>query len=73
MGMIGERRGKGCEGTCIKDSWTKPNGRRLEGGRWVLVGWERVEGGKWGQLYMNNNKKNKLKIKGFGTTVIERQ
>ena len=25
---------KGCQGTCIKDPWTKPKGSRVEGGRW---------------------------------------
>ena len=32
----GEKRGKCCQGTFIKDTWTKPKGVRIEGGRW---GW----------------------------------
>ena len=27
-------RGKGCQGTCIKDPWTKPKLGRIEGGKW---------------------------------------
>ena len=49
--------GKGHQGTCIKDPWTKPKGVGLRvGGR---DGWgrEEVDGGKWRQLYFNNNKK----------------
>ena len=30
--------GKGCQGTCIKDTWTKPKGDRIEGGRWGWLG-----------------------------------
>ena len=26
-------KGKGHQGTCIKDTWTKPKGGRVEGGR----------------------------------------
>ena len=26
-------RGKGCQGTCIKDIWTKPKEGRIKGGR----------------------------------------
>ena len=44
-------------GTCIKDTWTKPKGGRIEGGRWGWVGWEGVVGRKWRQLYSNNNEK----------------
>ena len=52
--------GKGGEssGTCIKDTWTKPKGGRVKGGGWGCVG--RVQG-KWRQLYVNNNKKRKIK------------
>ena len=33
-GLTGERkRGKGRQGTCIKDLWTKPKVGRIEGGR----------------------------------------
>ena len=37
-GNNGWKRGKGCQGTCIKDTWTKPKGDRKEGGRWEWVG-----------------------------------
>ena len=30
----GGKKGKGHQGTCIKDSWTKPKWGRSEGGRW---------------------------------------
>ena len=30
--------GKGHQGTCIKDPWTKPKEGRIEGGRWGWVG-----------------------------------
>ena len=29
------KKGKGHQGTCIKDPWTKPKRGRIEGGRWV--------------------------------------
>ena len=58
---MGRKGGKGHQGTCRKDTWTKPKGGRIEGGRWGWVGWEGVVGRKWRQLYLNNNKKvNKL-------------
>ena len=37
---MGEK-GKGHQGTCIKDTWTKPNEGRIEDGRWD--GWGRGE------------------------------
>ena len=54
-GDNGGKKGKDCQGTCIKDPWTKPKGGRIEGGRWGWVGL----GGKWRQLYLNNNIKKK--------------
>ena len=27
------KKGKGHQGTCMKDPWTKPKGGRIEGGR----------------------------------------
>ena len=33
---IGRKKEKGDQGTCIKDTWTKPTGGRIEDGRW---GW----------------------------------
>ena len=32
-------KGKGFSGTCIKDTWTKSKGGRIEGGRWGWQGW----------------------------------
>ena len=59
---MGENReGKVHQGTCIKDTWTKPKGvgSRL-GGR---MGGAGVHGGvkmeKWKQLYLNNNKEER--------------
>ena len=52
-GDNGGKKGKCCQGTCIKYPWTKPKGGRIEGGR------AKVEAGKWRQLYLNNNKKRK--------------
>ena len=51
-------KGKGHQGTCKKDPWTKTTegvGSRVGGGGWVGKG--RVMGEKWGQLKLNNNKK----------------
>ena len=53
----GGKKGKGCQGMCIKDTWAKPKGGRTEGGRWGWVGQGKVVAGKWRQLYLNNNKK----------------
>ena len=60
----GGKKGKDCQGTCIKDPWTKPKVGRIEGGRWGWVGQGKVEAGKWRQLYLNNNlpKKKKKKL-----------
>ena len=44
-GDNGRKKGKGHQGTCIKDPWTKPKGGRIEGGRWGWVGLGRVVGG----------------------------
>ena len=50
-GDNGEKKGKGCPGTCIKDSREKTTGRgRIEFGGWGWVGRGKVVGGKWGQL-----------------------
>ena len=53
----GGKRGKNCQGTCIKNPWTKPKGVRIEGGRWGWVG------RKWRHLYLNNSKKNSQRKK----------
>ena len=48
--MRGDNGGKGgrsCQGTCTKDTWKKPNGGRIEGGRWGWMGWRGVVGGKY--------------------------
>ena len=31
-GNYGEKRGKGCQGTCIMDTWRKPKGGRIRVG-----------------------------------------
>ena len=42
---MGGKKGKGHQGTCIKDPWTKPKWGRIEGGRWeVEVGGVEVGG-----------------------------
>ena len=33
VGDNGGKKGKGCQGTCIKDPWTKTTGGRTECGR----------------------------------------
>ena len=37
---LGGGKGKGHQGKCLKDTWTKPKRDRTEGGRW---GWD----GEW--------------------------
>ena len=32
-GDNGEKKGEGSQGACMKDSWTKSKGNRIEGGR----------------------------------------
>ena len=56
---------EGWKGACLKDTWTKPKGGRIEDGRRGWVQQRGVVGGKWRQLYLNNNKKEK---KGFKQT-----
>ena len=56
----GGKRGKNCQGTCIKNPWTKPKWGRIEGGLWGGLGWGGVVGEKWRQLYLNFNKKKFL-------------
>ena len=53
------QRGKCCQGRCIRDTWTKPKGGRIKGGRWRSLGCGGVVGWKWRQVYLNNNKKNR--------------
>ena len=45
-GEMGDDNGgrMGCQGTCIKDTWTKPKGDRIKGGRWGWLGWGGVVG-----------------------------
>ena len=59
----GGKKGKGCQGTCTKDTWTKPKAGRIEGGKWGWLGSGRVVRRKWRQQYLNNNKKIKVYIK----------
>ena len=59
----GIKKGKRCQGVCIKDTWTKPKWGRIEGGRRGYVGWGGVIGGKWRQLYLNNKNSESKKLK----------
>ena len=45
-GDNGGKRRKGHQGPCIKDTWTKPKGGRIEGGRWGWVVRGKVVAGK---------------------------
>ena len=56
-GDNGGKSRKGHQGTCIKDTWTKPKVGRIKGGRWGSLGWMGVMGGKWRKLYLNDNKR----------------
>ena len=47
--------GTGCQGTCIKDTWTKPKGVALKVGGGDDWGGEGMVWEKWRQLYLNNN------------------
>ena len=38
-GDNGGKKGKGHQGTCIKDTWTKPKRGKIEGGKWGGLGW----------------------------------
>ena len=33
-----DNRGGGFSGTCMKDTWTKPKGGRIKGGKWGWLG-----------------------------------
>ena len=57
MGNNRGKKGKGHQGTCIKDPWTKPKRERIEGGKWGWVGCGEMVVGKWRKLYFNINKK----------------
>ena len=58
---MGERR-EGLSGNPYKGPMAKDNRGRIEGrGWWVGVGQGKVMVGKWRQLYLNNNKKIKIK------------
>ena len=41
----------------MKDTWAKPKGGRIKGGKWGGPGLGAVVGGKGRQLYLNNNRK----------------
>ena len=41
---MGGGKWEGCQGTCIKDTWTKPKGVRIKGGRWRWLAWGGGEG-----------------------------
>ena len=41
----GRKKGKDDQGTCINDTWTKPKGDRIKGGRWEWV-WQAGRSGE---------------------------
>ena len=47
-----EGKGERFSRTTVKETWTKPRGGGIRGGRWVWLGW----GEKGKKLYLNNNK-----------------
>ena len=51
---MGDKRGRVFR-NMIKDTWTKPKGIRISGGKWGWLGLGEWWGGKWRQLYLNNN------------------
>ena len=59
---MGGGKRKVCQGICIKDTWTKPKRRSIEGGRWGCLGCGGVVRRKWRQLYLDINKKMKKKL-----------
>lgn len=58
-GDYGERKGKGCQVTCLKDTWPKPKQGTIQGGKWGWVEREGVVRGKWRQQYLRNNENTK--------------
>ena len=58
-GITGGKKGKGFQGPCIKDPWTKQRGQGLGVGGGVGQG--EVVAGEWRQLYLNNNKEKEFK------------
>ena len=58
-GLNGGKKWKGHQGTCLKDTRTKPKGVGSRAGGGDSWGRGGVVGGKWRQLYLNNNKKKK--------------
>ena len=46
-GNFGGIRQKRCQGTCIKDTWTKPRWGRIKGGKLGWLGLGSMVGGKW--------------------------
>ena len=58
--------------TCIKNTWIKPKGGRIKGGRWGWLGWGGMVGGKWRQLCLNNNRtiKKKKKKKNYKSLLL---
>ena len=58
MDNSGEK-GKGHQGTCIKNAWTKPEAGRIEGGRW---GWGRVRGGEMETTVLEQKLKKNINV-----------
>ena len=55
---------EGFSGTCIKDTWTKPNGGRTKGGKWGWLWWG--EGVVGRRVFRNYYKGHMDKTKGEG-------
>ena len=57
------KREKGCQGTCIKDTWTKVKAGRMEGRRWGWQVWVWSGRGKMETTALGQQFKKRLKIK----------
>ena len=57
---------EGFSGTCIKDTWTKPKGGRIKGGRWVWLGLEGVVGENGDNCTWTTIKKHRIPLEARG-------
>ena len=56
-------KGEGFSEICIKDTWTKPKGVRIKGGKWKWLGW----GERWGE---NGDNRTSTTIKKCGNKTL---
>ena len=61
-------KGEGFSGTSIKDTWTKPKGDRIKGGKWRWLGWGGSSGGEIETTVLEQQLKKKNQILQFATT-----